>query len=359
MLEIHNEVEQLAKIKVIGVGGGGSNAVDRMVSSDLRGVDFIAINTDIQVLNQSLAPTHVQIGAKLTKGLGAGGNPEIGAKAAEESREAIRNALEGANMVFITAGEGGGTGTGASAIVAEVSKEIGALTIAVVTKPFLFEGKKRQNQAEKGIALLREKVDAIITIPNDRLSSIIDRKTPILEAFKMVDDILRQGVQGISDLITVPGVINLDFADVCSVMTNSGSAIMGIGYGQGDDRAIKAANMAISSPLLETPMTGAQGILFNIAGDAELALSEVQDAADIIMREVDPDANIIWGTSIDDRLKDNIRITVVATSFAPYPMPPKPREKDKETSDRNEVTTPRGSSIPVFLLQGQKDPEKE
>ena len=329
MLEVHSDIIPLAKIKVIGVGGGGSNAVDRMIAANLKGVEFIAINTDAQVLQQSLAEHKCQIGQKLTRGLGAGGNPEIGAQAAEENRQEIEQVLAGADMVFITVGEGGGTGTGAAAVVAEISRSLGALTIAVVTKPFLFEGKKRAIQAETGIARLREKVDALITIPNERLLLTIDKKTSFLDAFKMVDNVLLQGVQGISDLITVPGVVNLDFADVRSVMENTGSAIMGIGVGTGDNRALDAAKNAISSPLLETPISGARAVLINFAGGPDLGLFEVTEAADLVTNEVDPSANIIFGASIDETLKDAVRITVVATGF----------------DERRSLATQEGSSI--------------
>lgn len=315
MLELQSEMQEITKIKVVGVGGGGSNAVDRMIAAGLKGVEFIAINTDGVVLEHSLAGQRLQIGDKLTKGQGAGGNPEIGLQAAEESREEIAKAIKGADMVFVTAGMGGGTGTGAAAIVAEIAKSQGALTISVVTKPFNFEGKRRSTQALGGIERLREKVDALITIPNDRLMQVIDKKTSLLDAFKMVDEVLRQGVQGISDLIIVPGIVNLDFADVKSIMQDSGTAIMGIGYGQGENRAQEAAKMAISSPLLETSIDGARGVLLNIAGGPDLTLYETTEAADIITQAVDPDAQIIWGTSIDEKLKDQIRLAVVATGF--------------------------------------------
>ena len=266
MLEAKFDMNEITKIKVVGVGGGGSNAVDRMISAGLKGVEFIAINTDGQVLAHSLADQKLQIGLKLTKGQGAGGNPQIGFQAAEESREELERVLKGADMVFITAGMGGGTGTGAASVVAEVAKELGALTVAVVTKPFGFEGRKRSAQADGGIERLKDKVDSLITIPNERLTKVIDKKTSLLDAFKMVDEILRQGVQGISELIIVPAIINLDFADVQSIMKDSGSAIMGIGYGQGDGRAVQAAKMAISSPLLEMSIEGARGVLLDIAG---------------------------------------------------------------------------------------------
>lgn len=315
MLEIQSEMQEITKIKVIGVGGGGSNAVDRMIAAGLKGVEFIAVNTDGVVLEHSLANQKLQIGSKLTRGQGAGGNPEVGLKAAEESRDEIARVLKGADMVFVTAGMGGGTGTGAAAVVAEIAKSLGALTISVVTKPFHFEGKRRSSQADGGVSRLREKVDALITIPNDRLMQVIDKKTTLLDAFKMVDEVLRQGVQGISDLIVVPGIVNLDFADVKSIMQDSGTAIMGIGYGQGEGRAVQAAKMAISSPLLETSIDGARGVLLNIAGGPDLTLFETTEAADIITQAVDPDAQIIWGTSIDEKLKDQVRLAVVATGF--------------------------------------------
>ncbi|MGI5838422.1 MAG: cell division protein FtsZ [bacterium] len=315
MLELDLDAEQFAQIKVIGVGGGGNNAVNRMITAGLRGVEFVAINTDGQALFLSNAGYKIQIGDKLTKGLGAGANPEIGQKAAEESRSEIQEALKGADMVFITAGMGGGTGTGATPIVAEVAKELGALTVGVVTKPFSFEGRKRMGQAEKGIANLRSKVDTLITIPNDRLLQVVDKKTSIMEAFRVADDVLRQGVQGISDLIAVPGLINLDFADVKTIMVGTGSALMGIGSAAGENRASEAAKMAISSPLLETSIEGAKGVLLNITGSANLGLFEVNEAAEIIAQASDPDANIIFGAVIDEKLEDEVRVTVIATGF--------------------------------------------
>ncbi|MHB9145188.1 MAG: cell division protein FtsZ [Symbiobacteriia bacterium] len=309
------EMDQVAAIKVIGVGGGGNNAVNRMIQSGLRSVEFIAVNTDAQALTLSHAEHKLQIGGKLSRGLGAGANPDIGEQAAHESRELILQALSGADMIFITAGMGGGTGTGAAPIVAEVAKELGALTVGVVTKPFAFEGRKRLAQAERGIAALRDKVDTLITIPNDRLLQVIEKKTSIIEAFRMADDVLRQGVQGISDLIAVPGLINLDFADVKTIMCDAGSALMGIGVARGENRAVEAARMAISSPLLETTMDGAKGVLLNITGGADLGLSEVNDAAEIIAQAADPDANFIFGAVIDDNIIDEIRITVIATGF--------------------------------------------
>ena len=315
MFEFDLEGGQFANIKVVGVGGGGSNAVNRMIHAGLQGVHFIALNTDAQALMLSEASDKIQIGAKLTKGLGAGSNPEVGQRSAEESKEEIRAVLEGADMVFITAGMGGGTGTGAAPVVAEIAKECSALTVGVVTKPFAFEGRRRQAQAEKGIELLKAKVDTLITIPNDRLLQVAEKRTTMLEAFKIADDVLRQGVQGISDLITVPGLINLDFADVRAIMTNAGSALMGIGQASGDDRAIQAAKQAISSPLLEASIKGAKGILLSLSGSSNLGLLEVNEAAGIVADTADPDANIIFGAVINEDLQDEIIVTVIATGF--------------------------------------------
>ena len=304
-----------ATIKVIGVGGAGNNAVNRMVDTGIRGVDFIAVNTDRQTLITSKANTKIQIGEKLTRGLGAGANPDIGAQAAEESKAEIAEALRGADMVFVTAGMGGGTGTGAAPIVAAAAKEMGILTIGVVTKPFTFEGKKRLGQAERGIESLKAKVDTLVVIPNDKLLQIIDRKTSIVEAFKMADDVLRQGVQGISDLISVPGLINLDFADVKTIMLNTGMAHMGIGRASGENRAEDAAKEAIQSPLLETSIEGARGVIINITGGTDLGLQEANTAAELVQRSVDPEANIIFGVVTDESLGDEIQITVIATGF--------------------------------------------
>jgi len=315
MFELDEIQSQFARIKVVGVGGGGQNAVNRMIEAGLQGVEFAALNTDAQALMMSNAPLRLRLGEKLTRGLGAGSNPEIGQKAAEESREEIRGLLEGADMVFITAGMGGGTGTGGTPVVAEIAREVSALTVGVVTKPFAFEGRRRQQQAEQGIAALRDKVDTLIVIPNDRLLQVAEKKTSILEAFRLADDVLRQGVQGISDLITVPGLINLDFADVRTIMANAGSALMGIGVASGEERAVKAAKAAISSPLLEASIEGARGILLNITGSSNLGLFEVNDAAEIIAQAADPEANIIFGAVIDESLKDEIRVTVIATGF--------------------------------------------
>ena len=307
--------ETLAKIKVVGVGGGGNNAVNRMITSGLQGVEFIAINCDAQALLLSKAQNRIQIGEKLTKGLGAGANPEIGQKAAEESRELLVEQLRGADMVFVTAGMGGGTGTGAAPIVAECAREAGALTVGVVTKPFSFEGKRRMNQAEAGIVNLKDRVDTLITIPNDRLLQVIDRRTSMLDAFRIADDVLRQGVQGISDLISVPGLINADFADVKTIMSNAGSALMGIGTAKGENGAVAAAEAAIKGPLLEASIEGARGVLFNITGGKDLSLFDVTEASNIITEAVDPDANIIFGAVIDEKLDDEIRVTVIATGF--------------------------------------------
>jgi cell division protein FtsZ len=315
MLDFEFDLDQSASIKVVGVGGGGNNAINRMISAGLKGVEFISINTDSQALQLSQSPTKIQIGAKLTKGLGAGANPEIGQKAAEESRDDIIKYLKGADMVFVTAGMGGGTGTGAAPLVAEVAKEMGSLTVGVVTKPFTFEGRKRMAQADVGIQNLRAKVDTLITIPNDRLLQVIEKHTSIVEAFRIADDVLRQGVQGISDLIAVPGLINLDFADVKTIMKDTGSALMGIGIAAGENRAAEAAKASISSPLLETSIEGARGVLLNITGGATLGLFEVNEAAEIIAQAADPEANIIFGAVIDERLEDEVRVTVIATGF--------------------------------------------
>jgi cell division protein FtsZ len=315
MFELDLEMDQLAKIKVIGVGGGGSNAVNRMIDNGVKGVEFITVNTDAQALHLAKSEHRLQIGEKLTRGLGAGANPEVGKKAAEESRELIMNTLRGADMVFVTAGMGGGTGTGAAPVIAEIAKECGALTVGVVTRPFTFEGRKRSSQAEQGIVALKEKVDTLIVIPNDRLLEIVDKKTPMLEAFREADNVLRQGVQGISDLIAVPGLINLDFADVKTIMTERGSALMGIGVATGENRAAEAAKKAICSPLLETSIDGARGVLMNITGGANLSLYEVNEAADIVATAADPEVNMIFGAVIDESLKDEIIVTVIATGF--------------------------------------------
>lgn len=315
MLEFDLELEQLAQIKVIGVGGGGSNAVNRMIENGVKGVEFITVNTDAQALHLAKSEHKLQIGDKLTRGLGAGANPEVGNKAAEESRELIMNQLKGSDMVFVTAGMGGGTGTGAAPVIAEIARECGALTVGVVTRPFTFEGRKRSGQAELGIEALKEKVDTLIVIPNDRLLEIVDKKTPMLEAFREADNVLRQAVQGISDLIAVPGLINLDFADVKTIMTERGSALMGIGIATGENRAAEAARKAIMSPLLETSIDGARGVIMNITGGSNLSLYEVNEAAEIVISASDPDVNMIFGAIIDEDLKDEIKVTVIATGF--------------------------------------------
>lgn len=316
MLDFETNIDALAVIKVIGVGGGGNNAVNRMIEHGVQGVEFIAVNTDAQALNLSSAEVKLQIGTKLTRGLGAGANPEVGKKAAEESKEQIEEALRGADMVFVTAGMGGGTGTGAAPVIAQIAKDLGALTVGVVTRPFTFEGRKRSTQAIGGIAAMKEAVDTLIVIPNDKLLEIVDKNTPMLEAFREADNVLRQGVQGISDLIAVPGLINLDFADVKTIMSNKGSALMGIGMSTGENRAAEAAKKAISSPLLETSIDGAKGVLMNITGGSNLSLFEVQEAADIVASASDEEVNMIFGSVINDNLKDEIIVTVIATGFS-------------------------------------------
>lgn len=319
MLEFDLDMETVAHIKVIGVGGGGNNAVNRMIEMGMKGVEFIAVNTDKQALMNSLAEQKLQIGEKLTKGLGAGANPEIGKKAAEESRDDVCKLLQGADMVFVTSGMGGGTGTGAAPVVAEIAREMGILTVGVVTKPFSFEGKRRWRHADQGIIQLRECVDTLVTIPNDRLLEVVEKKTSIIEAFRLADDILRQGVQGISDLIDESGLVNCDFADVKTIMFDQGLAHMGIGRSSGENRAQEAAKQAIHSPLLETSIKGARGVLINITGSANLSLFEVHEAANMISQEADEDANIIFGAVINENMKDEIQITVIATGFDGQP----------------------------------------
>ena len=331
------DLEGFAEIKVIGIGGGGSNAVDRMIESEIRGVEFITVNTDSQALIRSQAPVRIRIGDRVTRGLGAGGNPSVGERAAEESAEEVMEALRGADMVFIAAGMGGGTGTGGAPKVAEIARELGALTIGVVTRPFSFEGPRRRQAAEQGIAALREKVDTLISIPNDRLLAVADKRMPVVDAFKLADDVLRQGIQGISDLITVPGLINLDFADVKTIMSNAGSALMAIGSGSGETRAADAARMAVSSPLLDIAIDGAKGILFNITGGEDLTLFEVNEAAEIVTKAADQEANIIVGAVIDPRLQNEVRITVIATGFDAGGRPPggSPRYAPREYPPRD------------------------
>lgn len=345
MLEFDTSVDAMAVIKVIGVGGGGNNAVNRMIEAGVQGVEFIAVNTDAQALNLSKAEIRLQIGGKLTRGLGAGANPEVGKKAAEESKEQIEEALRGADMVFVTAGMGGGTGTGAAPVIAAIAKELGALTVGVVTRPFTFEGRKRSTQAIGGIGQMKESVDTLIVIPNDRLLEIVDKNTPMLEAFREADNVLRQGVQGISDLIAVPGLINLDFADVKTIMSNKGSALMGIGVSSGENRASEAAKKAVSSPLLEVSVDGAKGVLMNITGGSNLSLYEVQEAADIVASASDEDVNMIFGSVINDNLKDEIIVTVIATGFNEEQLQPR---------------TPRGSGLNssrVQSIQQQQAPQ--
>lgn len=317
MAQVKPAFETFARIKVVGVGGSGCKVIQRMMTSKIHGVEFIAVNLDAQDLNATTAPTKILIGKNLTRGLGAGMNPEVGRQAASESKDEMQEALKGSDMVFIAGGLGGGTCSGASPVVAQIAREVGALTVAVVTKPFSFEGAARARIADEAWNLLKDNVDALITVPNDRLLSIIDRKTPLLEAFAKVDDILKQGVQGISDLITVPGLINVDFADVKAVMSNSGSALMGIGFASGEERAVDAAKVAISSPLLEVAIDGARGVLFNISGGNDLAMSEINEAAKIITDKIDPDAKVIFGAVFDDKLKKGeIKVTVIATGFS-------------------------------------------
>ena len=348
------EDNDLAKIKVIGVGGGGNNAVKRMKEEGLQGVEFVAVNTDKQILNNLDINTKLQIGSKITKGLGAGANPAVGMKAAEESRNEIEEALDKTDMVFVTAGMGGGTGTGAAPIVAQIAKEKGILTVGVVTKPFTFEGRKRQMQAEQGVEALKGKVDTLVIIPNDKLLQISDKRTTMSEAFMMADEVLMDGIQGISDLIAVPNLINLDFADVRSIMLNQGIAHMGIGKANGDNRAMEAAKLAVKSPLLETSIGGAKAVLINVTGK-ELGLFEVNEAAELIREEVDPDANIIFGAGIDDSLGDDIKITVIATGFDsdnPMANKLKSNKKSDSVSQKAEETSEKDHDdieIPSFL----------
>ncbi|KKW23381.1 MAG: Cell division protein FtsZ [Parcubacteria group bacterium GW2011_GWA2_51_12] len=314
-MEIKPKIETIARIKVVGVGGSGHNAIHRMITAGLTGVEFIAVNSDAQSLHHSKADRKVQVGKQTTRGLGAGMNPETGRQAAEENKAEIKEAIKGADMVFVTCGLGGGTGSGAGPVVAELAKEEGILTVAVVTKPFAFEGAKRREIAEKALEEFKENVDTIIVIPNDRILQIIDKKTSLLDAFRTVDDVLRQGVQGIAELVTIPGLINVDFADVKSIMSDAGSALMGIGRGSGENRAMEAAKAAIDSPLLEVSIDGAKGVLFNITGGKDLGMYEVDEAAKIITRSVDSDAKIIFGAVVDDSMSDEVRITVIATGF--------------------------------------------
>lgn len=354
MAFVAGEEPRYANLKVIGVGGGGSNAVNRMVEAGIKGVDFISVNTDAQALNLSLAPTKLQIGQALTRGLGAGANPEVGEKAAEESREEIMEHLKGADMVFITAGMGGGTGTGGAPVVAQCAKEVGALTVGVVTKPFSFEGRRRMNTALSGIQNLQQHVDTLIVIPNDRLLQVVQRDTSILDAFRIADDVLRHGVQGISDLVMVPGLINLDFADVRTIMMDTGSALMGIGIGHGEERAVEAAKQAISSPLLEAGIDGARGVLMNITGGPDLGLFEVDAANEIVMQAADPDANIIWGAVINNDFEDTVQVTVIATGFDNTSARKGPSRKKEPLPP---IDAPDLLEVPFFLRK-QKPIEK-
>ncbi|MFE0809535.1 cell division protein FtsZ [Streptomyces sp. NPDC058794] len=353
----------LAVIKVIGVGGGGVNAINRMIEVGLKGVEFIAINTDAQALLMSDADVKLDVGRELTRGLGAGANPAVGRKAAEDHREEIEEVLKGADMVFVTAGEGGGTGTGGAPVVANIARSLGALTIGVVTRPFTFEGRRRANQAEDGIAELREEVDTLIVIPNDRLLSISDRQVSVLDAFKSADQVLLSGVQGITDLITTPGLINLDFADVKSVMSEAGSALMGIGSARGDDRAVAAAEMAISSPLLEASIDGARGVLLSISGGSDLGLFEINEAAQLVSEAAHPEANIIFGAVIDDALGDEVRVTVIAAGFDGGQPPSKQRDNvlGASSSAKREEPAPvrQPENRPSFGSLGSVKPKEE
>jgi len=374
VLDFEIDMDHFAQIKVVGCGGGGNNAVNRMIDAGLRGVDFIAINTDKQALFLSKANTKIQIGDKLTKGLGAGANPDIGEKAANESKDEIAQAIKGADMVFVTAGMGGGTGTGAAPVVAQLAREMGILTVAVVTKPFMFESRTRMQHAERGIENLKNSVDSLVTIPNDRLLKVVEKRTTMVEAFRMADDILRQGVQGISDLIAVPGLVNLDFADVKTIMLSSGLAHMGIGRASGENRAEEAAKQAILSPLLETSIEGARRVLVNITGGPDLGLFEVNTAAELVQKSADPEANIIFGAVIDDNMKDEIMITVIATGFESNSVLKKldkPVEKPKyssvsgisdsssyaaattEKNNSNAVSSDNELDIPTFLRRNR------
>lgn len=357
MFDFDVDVEQLAKIKVIGVGGGGNNAVNRMIEHGVRGVEFIAINTDRQALHSSRAEFKIQIGEKMTKGLGAGANPDIGAKAAEENKSDIAEVLKGSDMIFITAGMGGGTGTGAAPVVAEIAKELGILTVGVVTKPFTFEGRKRLTQAEQGIENLKAKVDTLVTIPNDRLLQIAEKKTTMANAFVMADEVLKQGIQGISDLISIPNLINLDFADVQTIMFDKGIAHMGIGAASGENRATDAAKQAIMSPLLETSIEGAKSVLLNITGGEDLGIFEVNEAADLIRQAVDQDAIIIFGAGIDESLQDEIKITVIATGFDDLQKISPEKDKSSGNKEKEEINIDDSLEeldIPIFLRRSDR-----
>ena len=369
MAEVKPIVETFAKIKVIGVGGSGGSAVNRMIDCGIRGVEFIAVNTDVQALHYNKASKKVHIGKTITRGLGAGMNPELGKRSAEEAQNDIRDMLKDADMIFVTCGLGGGTGTGASPIIAEIARDLGALTVAVVTKPFSFEGAQRKNIAERGLSELADKVDTIITIPNDKLLQVIDKKTSLLDAFMVVDEVLRQGVQGISELITAPGLINVDFADVKAVMANAGSALMGIGQASGENKAIEAAKAAISSPLLELSIEGARGILFTIVGGPNLSMHEVNEAAKVVTSSADEDAKIIFGAVIDERYKDEIKITVIATGFdgrrvgvseaisSERAYTPNPYISAEEEKDKKDLLKKKSKISP--LKQAQAEPAQK
>jgi len=353
-----NQIESFARIKVVGVGGGGCNAVNRMIDEGLQGVDFVAVNTDAQALMQSKATTRVRIGEKLTRGLGSGGDPETGRKAAEESAEQMYEVLRGSDMVFITSGMGGGTGTGAAPIMAQIAKEVGALTIGVVTRPFTFEGSRRIQSAEAGIAKLKDQSDTLIVIPNDRLLQIVDKRANLNQAFRMADDVLRQGVQGISELITVPGLINLDFADVRTIMSEGGAALMAVGSAKGEEAASKAAEQAISSQLLDITIDGAHGILFNVTGGSDLTLYDVNQAAAIIKETAHPDVNLIFGAVIDPNMKDEVRITVIATGFERTGMPHRMTEpKAHEHTSEARYVAERTNSVPVTAPPQKPNPD--
>jgi cell division protein FtsZ len=370
MAEIKPPVETFARIKVVGVGGSGGHGISRMIETKLKGVEFVAINTDAQDLHQNRAQEKVHIGKNLTKGLGAGMNPDVGRQAAEENREEIQEVLKGADMVFVTCGLGGGTGTGAAPIVAETAKELGALTVAVVTKPFAFEGAQRRAIADEGLENLKERVDTLITIPNDKLLQIIDKKTTLINSFKIVDDVLRQGVQGISDLITKPGIVNVDFADVKAIMANSGSALMGIGLGAGENRAAEAARAAINSPLLELSIDGAKGVLFNVSGCSDLTMLEINEAANIITESIDPNAKVIFGAVIDESIKKGeVQITVIATGFDAEKVRENPIEKlsrlkredfnkkDEEKDENPRITFP-ARKVETKMIVEEKIPSR-
>jgi cell division protein FtsZ len=359
---VDGQLDGSARIVVIGVGGGGSNAVNRMIQAGVRGVEFVSVNTDAQALARSESPVRLRIGEKLTRGLGAGGQPSMGARAAEESAEMVQEVCRGADMVFIAAGMGGGTGTGASPVIASLAQECGALVVGVVTKPFTFEGSRRRSAADDGIQKLKSRVNTLITIPNDRLLQIIDKKTSLEQSFAVVDDVLRQGIQGISELITEPGLVNLDFADVKTIMSEAGSALMAIGHGAGETRAADAARMAISSPLLDVSMEGARGVLFNITGGADLTLSEIQDAADIIGKAADAEANIIFGAVIDQALGNEVKITVIATGFDTDTLVSRSlegsRERTRERESDSERSRPRPQTLLSDSLAVDRDPSE-